>query len=38
MKPTLGPGLAHRFSYECPENKTVLSRLDQKAKSLAATS
>jgi fluoroacetyl-CoA thioesterase len=23
MKPTLRPGLSHRFSYEVPENKTV---------------
>jgi fluoroacetyl-CoA thioesterase len=23
MKPTLKPGLAHRFSYKVPENKTV---------------
>ena len=57
MKPTLRPGLSHRFSYKVPENKTVphlypevadfpvrggmeqfSARLDQKAKSLAATS
>ena len=23
MKPTLKPGLTHRFSYKVPENKTV---------------
>src|SRR6201987_1523322 len=23
MKPTLKPGMAHRFSYKAPENKTV---------------